>query len=137
MSHKDELAPRAEILFVENLMSVAAIAEKLGVPERTVRQWKQDGGWDEKRARSLDVGGTLKERMARIADKTAKLCEDLLDQGEVPERHLYSFIVQYGLGQQRLQEFERLSAPPEDEKETKRVPTEADIEKAKQLLGLT
>jgi len=50
---KPALEPEARRLFVQEGMTFAGIAGTLGVSEKTVRLWKDDGGWEEKRANFL------------------------------------------------------------------------------------
>ncbi len=49
MSKKHQLAADAERLYVNEQMTPEAIAGRLGICEKTVRIWKDEGRWAEKR----------------------------------------------------------------------------------------
>jgi uncharacterized protein YjcR len=49
MSKKHQLAAEAERLYVNEQMTPEAIAGRLGICEKTVRIWKDEGLWSEKR----------------------------------------------------------------------------------------
>ena len=39
----------AEKMYIGQVITVAGIAKRLGVNERTIKRWKRDGNWTEKR----------------------------------------------------------------------------------------
>ncbi|MBI5646682.1 MAG: hypothetical protein HY962_07095 [Ignavibacteriae bacterium] len=133
---KPELVPAAEQLYVEQLMNVADIAARLGVAEKTVRNWKSAGGWDEKRARVLGTDAAISNRIAQIAVRCAAIIEDMLQRNEVPPRHLFSFLLSYGAGAERARKYEEISAPPADTPAQNGVPSPEALRKAMEELGL-
>ena len=46
---KDKYYEIAEKMYTEQFITVAGIAKRLGVNERTIKRWKKDGNWTEKR----------------------------------------------------------------------------------------
>ena len=50
---KDKYYEIAEKMYTEQFITVAGIAKRLGVNERTIKRWKKDGNWTEKRYQYL------------------------------------------------------------------------------------
>ena len=50
---KDKYYEIAEKMYTELFITVAGIAKRLGVNERTIKRWKKDGNWTEKRYQYL------------------------------------------------------------------------------------
>jgi hypothetical protein len=133
---KPELMPVAEEMFVAQLANVADIATRLQVSEKTVRNWKARGGWDEKRAASLGAGSAISDRQMHIAVRVADLIDKLLDEGEVPPRHLFAYLLGAGGGAERARRFEELSRPQQDEGPKQDGPNPETLREAMRILGL-
>ncbi len=58
---KQLLAESAAKLYIEKLMTLENIAQKLNVNERTLRRWKSADKWDEKRSEYLKNNTTFHE----------------------------------------------------------------------------
>ena len=58
---KQLLADSAAKLYIEKLMTLENIAQKLNVNERTLRRWKSADKWDEKRSEYLKSNTTFHE----------------------------------------------------------------------------
>ncbi|MBF0404952.1 MAG: hypothetical protein HQL00_13425 [Nitrospirae bacterium] len=63
MAKKQLYFDEAERLFVIEQHSITAIAQKLNLAERTVRLWKDEGKWDEKRVAYLKSKQTFHEEL--------------------------------------------------------------------------
>ena len=50
---KDKYYEIAEKMYTEQFITVAGIAKRLGVNERTIKRWKKDRNWTEKRYQYL------------------------------------------------------------------------------------
>lgn len=131
---KKDLIPQAEALFVQDLFRVADIATRLGISERTVRTWKEQGDWDRKRAERLAVDQSLAERQRSLAMRILDRVNEMLDEGETPPRHLLAFVVSVAGGMERARSYEQ-SAPVQEEKQAAG-PNPDAIKQAMQLLGL-
>ena len=90
MSKKDLHFATAEEMFVAKLMNVGDIADKLGLSEKTVRNWKAEGDWDRKRREAMYDGASIEESQRKIAVRISDLINRLLDEGEIPPRHLFA-----------------------------------------------
>ena len=56
---KQLLAESAAKLYIEKLMTLENIAQRLNVNERTLRRWKSADKWDEKRSEYLKSNTTF------------------------------------------------------------------------------
>jgi len=56
---KQMLADSAAKLYIEKFMTLENIAKQLNVSERTLRRWKAEGNWEEKRAEYIKSKTTI------------------------------------------------------------------------------
>lgn len=86
---KTDLLPLAEHLYVNEQCSLAEIARRLDVAERTVRNWKEKaksegGDWDVKRQNLLASKQSFHEELYDLArDVAASIREDIKEKREV------------------------------------------------------
>ena len=78
----------AQRMYVEDLMTFEAIANELGVNERTVRNWANDGRWDEKRHKFRQFQENLHDDARDIAALLAQKIKTQLENGQEPANHL-------------------------------------------------
>jgi hypothetical protein len=74
----------AERLYVHEQMPVAEIAGRLGVSEKTIRLWKEEGGWDEKRAQYLTSRKAFHEELYEFARALLKSVMSDFTEGKEP-----------------------------------------------------
>lgn len=72
----------AERLYVVEQCTIAEIASRLGLGEKTVRLWKEEGDWERKRAQFLKEKQSLAEELFVFARKLARSIMDDWDRGE-------------------------------------------------------
>lgn len=60
---KQILAETAANLYIEKFMTLETIAKQLNVSERTLRRWKAEGNWDEKRFNYIQSKTTFHENL--------------------------------------------------------------------------
>jgi len=72
MSKKQALAPEAERLYIQEGMTFEGIAGTLGIAEKTVRLWKDEGGWEEKRRSFLKGKEQFHQELFGLARKLAE-----------------------------------------------------------------
>ena len=58
---KDKYYEIAEKMYTEQFITVAGIAKRLGVNERTIKRWKKDGDWSAKRKGFIEHFSISKE----------------------------------------------------------------------------
>ena len=90
MAKKNEHYAEAERLYVQEHLGQADIAERLGVSERTVRYWAQEGNWAERRGNFAEATSNTHEKMFKLlqvlTDKVIKCAEN---DEEISQSQLY------------------------------------------------
>lgn len=93
--------------FVERQMSVAGIAKKLNISEKTIHTWKKDGNWEEKRTKFLkaqySTNQTLYELLGLMATKAV---DDYKAEGIIPDQKTLYFIMNMSDKLYKLKKFE-------------------------------
>ena len=69
MTKKDTLAALAERMYVIEQMTINELASQLQVHEKTIRNWKEEFGWDKKRAQFLSSKAMFHEELYNFARK--------------------------------------------------------------------
>lgn len=82
MAKKHLYFNEAERLYVVEQCTIAEIASRLGLGEKTVRLWKEEGDWERKRAQFLKEKQSLAEELFLFARKLARSIMDDWDKGE-------------------------------------------------------
>lgn len=82
----------AQKMYVEDLMTFESIAGRLGVSERTVRNWAAEANWDARRRKFSDFQESLHDDAREIASLLAQKIKEQLGEGKEPANHLlFSF----------------------------------------------
>ena len=79
---KQLLAESAAKLYIEKLMTLENIAQRLNVNERTLRRWKAADKWDEKRSEYLKSNTTFHEDLYNFGRDLLKSIKTDMDNGE-------------------------------------------------------
>lgn len=66
---KNELYDLARSMYTEQFITEAEIARRLNISDRTVRRWKSDGKWGQRRIKGLDKETFSNEDIKTIARK--------------------------------------------------------------------
>lgn len=96
--------------FVERQMSVAEIAKRLNISEKTIHTWKKDGNWEEKRTKFLkaqySTNQTLYELLGLMATKAV---DDYKSEGIIPDQKTLYFIMNMSDKLYKLKKYEEES----------------------------
>lgn len=88
---KQILAETAANLYIEKFMTLETIAKQLNVSERTLRRWKAEGNWDEKRSEYLKSNTTFQEDLYSFGKKLlASIMSDMSNGKKVEPSRLYT-----------------------------------------------
>ena len=79
---KQMLSKTAANLYIEKFMTLETIAKQLNVSERTLRRWKAEGNWDEKRFNYIQSKTTFHENLYNFG---RDLLKTDMDNGEKVE----------------------------------------------------
>jgi uncharacterized protein YjcR len=91
MAKKHLYFNEAERLYIVEQCTIAEIASRLKLGEKTVRLWKEEGDWDTKRKQFLKERQSLAEELFVFARKLARSIMDDWDKGEkVDQGRLYA-----------------------------------------------
>lgn len=92
MSKKQHLLAEAERLFVIEQMTINEISSRLGASEKTIRNWKAEDHWDDKRASYLKGRQSFHEELYSFARKLMESIKtDLDDKVAVDTGRMYAF----------------------------------------------
>ena len=93
MAKVDVFGPEAERLYVMEQCSLAEIASRLGVAERSIRNWKERGGWDDKRRGYLASRQSFHEELYEFGrELLASVRRDMAEGREVSASRFYSLL---------------------------------------------
>lgn len=79
---KQALAPEAQRLFIQEGMTIVGIAGTLDIAEKTVRLWKEEGGWEEKRRNYLKGKEQFHQELFALARKLMESISAEIDAGQ-------------------------------------------------------
>lgn len=82
---KQMLSETAANLYIEKFMTLETIAKQLNVSERTLRRWKAEGNWDEKRFNYIQSKTTFHEDLYNFGRDLLKSIKTDMDNGEKVE----------------------------------------------------
>ena len=115
--------------YIENQMSIAQIAKRLLISEKTLFIWKKENGWEDKRTRFLksqySCNQTLYELLHLVANKAV---EDFKLEGIMPDQKTLYFIMNMAGKLKDLKTFETQTANEKAE-ELKEVQQEQNEDK--------
>lgn len=84
---------KAEKMYVEQFITEVGVAKRLGISDRTVRRWKADGNWDEKRKEYLTKQKFTNYDMYQLVRKMLDdFNEDVANNQQIETSRLYKFI---------------------------------------------
>lgn len=91
MAKKALYYDEAERLYVMEHIPFDSIAKQLDVSEKTLRNWAQDGQWQEKRAELERDTGALHSKLYKLANTLTDSVQNAIAEGrEVPSHQLYT-----------------------------------------------
>lgn len=92
MTKKDTLSAVAERLYVVDQMTMNEIANLLKVHVKSIHNWKEEYGWDEKRKQLVKTKCLFHEEMYNFARKLMGTIEyDMDNGGKVDQARLFTF----------------------------------------------
>lgn len=135
MAKKAQHYTEAERLYVSEYNTLEQISEKLGVSERALRYWKDEGGWDNKRSDFQENSAALHSELYDLARTlTQSIKKSLVSETEPSPHQLYTLTRLVPL-LTKTKDYEDSSAPAEVPEQPKGI-TEETKKKVRQLFGL-
>lgn len=88
---KQILAESAANLYIEKFVTLETIAKQLNVSERTLRRWKVEGNWDEKRFNYIQSKTTFHENLYSFGKSLLdSIMTDMKNGEKVDSSRLYT-----------------------------------------------
>lgn len=90
---RDKYYDIAEKMYVEQFITEVGVAKRLGISDRTVRRWKADGNWGEKRKEFLKKQTLTNYDMYELVRKMLDdFNEDLANKQQIDISRLNKFL---------------------------------------------
>ncbi len=119
MAKKNEHYAEAERLYVQDHLGQAEISERLGVSERTIRYWMQEGNWSERRGNFIDATSATHEKMFKLVQTLTDKAIRFAEKDEEIPQSLFYFLAKMTPLLLKLQNYEeevKDKAAPAEEK---------------------
>ncbi|MCI1274352.1 MAG: helix-turn-helix domain-containing protein [Clostridiaceae bacterium] len=92
MPKKENLSENAERLYVIDRMTINEVADRIGVNERTIRRWKTQYNWENKKKQYLDTKSMFHEDLFNFSRKLMTSIEYDMDNGvKVDPGRMFAF----------------------------------------------
>lgn len=124
MAKKGVYAEQAQQYYVFQQMTLAEIADRLPVSERSLSDWKQDGNWDEKRAQHLETKRLFHEELYSLGLALVRQVKTDLDAGKTISPTRLNFLTRVTGSLTKAKEYEEAKTAAETETESG---TKADL----------
>lgn len=90
---KNKYFDKAEKMYVEQFITEVGVAKRLGISDRTVRRWKADGNWGEKRKEYLNKQTLTNYDMYELVRQMLDdFNEDLVNKQQIDVSRLHKFL---------------------------------------------
>lgn len=90
---KNKYFDKAEKMYVEQFITEVGVAKRLGISDRTVRRWKADGNWAEKRKEYLNKQTLTNYDMYQLVRQMLDdFDEDLANNQQIDVSRLHKFL---------------------------------------------
>ncbi len=90
---KNKYFDKAEKMYVEQFITEVGVAKRLGISDRTVRRWKADGNWGEKRKKYLNKQTLTNYDMYQLVHQMLDdFNEDLANNQQIDVSRLNKFL---------------------------------------------
>ena len=90
---RDKYYNIAETMYVEQFITEVGIAKRLGISDRTVRRWKAEGDWDEKRQEFINKQTLTNYDMYQLVRQMLDdFNEDLANNQQIDSSRLNKFL---------------------------------------------
>lgn len=135
MSKKERYFDEAEILYVQGQHTVNEIASKLVLAEKTVRVWKAQGEWDEKRKEFLKSKSSVHSDLYEVIKSViSSVKDDLAAKQKIEASRMY-FVTKALPLIIKIKDYEELVNKKQGA-ELKNVLSPEDVREVEELLGL-
>lgn len=90
---RDKFFDIAEKMYVEQFITAVEIGNRIGVHERTIRRWKANGNWDEKRKKFYNEVTASKDSIYKFSRNMLREIENDIDNKKyIDPSRFYTFL---------------------------------------------
>ena len=90
---KNKYFDKAKKMYVEQFITEVGVAKRLGISDRTVRRWKAEGDWGEKRKKFINKQTLTNYDMYQLVRKMLDdFNEDLANNQQIDSSRLQKFL---------------------------------------------
>ncbi len=115
MAKRNALYADAERLYVQDQLTLEAIASKLGCSVRTLTTWKGDGNWDGKRSGFIQTTQSMHEELYELARLLTTKNLNKVREGSEPEKEQLSFVVKVMATLEKTRKYETDATTTKDD----------------------
>jgi hypothetical protein len=126
----------AERLFVQEQLNPMQIAGKLKLGEKTVREWKSEGKWDEKRREYLQARKAFHEELYELSRALTKSVVDDINSGNEPGQGRVYLLKNLIGSLGKVKDYEDVRKEQESEGKSDQVPEEVLKRIQREVLGI-
>lgn len=137
MAKKETYFLDAEKMYVEDRIPITGISKRIGVSEKTLREWRDEGEWENKKKNYLKTQNSCNIELYKLVLKLTQKVNDDIDQGIMPEAGTLYTIKSLTSSLPKMKSYEDSRIQDEicDHKDGK-VSTEDIISKVNDILGV-
>lgn len=120
MTKKHILIADAERLYIVEQLTIEEVAKKLGVNEKTIRTWKNEGNWDAQKQQYVKSKQMFHEDLYNFARKLMATIETSFEKGEkVDPGRMFTFMKMLPMIT-KIKEYEDIVVKNSNKKEPKK-----------------
>jgi hypothetical protein len=135
MAKENLYGPEAERLYVTEQCTIAEIASRLRIAERSVRNWKEKGRWDEKRQAYLSSRRAFHEELYEFGQHLLRKIREDEDAGREVAPHRYHALMSICPNLTKIRDYEEV-AKQRAEKPRAGSPEKDAVKAVREVLGL-
>lgn len=136
MNKKDLYFSDAENLYVSELLTISEIASRLSLGEKTVRTWRDLGGWESKRKKYLKSKTSFHKELYDFSRELMKSLREDLKSGEKTDPSRFYTFVRLLPMIVKVKEYEDIIEPKTQKAEAKGLSDEVVKMIEKQIFGI-
>lgn len=136
MAKKETYFLDAEKMYVEERIPISGIAIRLGVSEKTLRDWKAEGDWENKKKNYLKTQNSCNIEIYKLVLKLTKKVNEDIDQGIMPEASLLYTIKSLSSTLPKIKSYEDSKIQEETDTKDEKASTEDIVSRVNDILGI-
>lgn len=136
MGKKQAYYATAEKLYIEDRIPLSGISSRLGITEKTLRDWKKEGDWEKKKIQLLKIQNSCNVELHKLVMNLTQKVNDDIASGVAPDAGTLYTIKSLASTLPKLKSYE--DSILQEESKSKEESSSADeiISKVNDILGI-